>query len=130
MSRFTFTSESVTEGHPDKMADQISDSILDAILAEDPTARVACETLVTTGLALVAGEITTSAQGAQGFGYDPIFWVSEMNKTAAELTGEEKNRLSHRGKALRQLQALLLKDRELENIKQQQLTPTSLKESN
>lgn len=61
MSRFTFTSESVTEGHPDKMADQISDSILDAILAEDPTARVACETLVTTGLALVAGEITTSA---------------------------------------------------------------------
>jgi S-adenosylmethionine synthetase len=61
VSRFTFTSESVTEGHPDKMADQISDSILDAILAEDPTARVACETLVTTGLALVAGEITTSA---------------------------------------------------------------------
>ena len=61
MSRFTFTSESVTEGHPDKMADQISDSILDAILTEDPMARVACETLVTTGLALVAGEITTSA---------------------------------------------------------------------
>jgi S-adenosylmethionine synthetase len=61
VSRFTFTSESVTEGHPDKMADQISDSILDAILAEDPAARVACETLVTTGLALVAGEITTSA---------------------------------------------------------------------
>ena len=61
MSKFTFTSESVTEGHPDKMADQISDSILDAILAEDPMARVACETLVTTGLALVAGEITTSA---------------------------------------------------------------------
>ncbi len=61
MSRFTFTSESVTEGHPDKMADQISDSILDAILAEDPMARVACETLVTTGLALVAGEITTDA---------------------------------------------------------------------
>ena len=60
-SSFTFTSESVTEGHPDKMADQISDSVLDAILAEDPTARVACETLVTTGLALVAGEITTSA---------------------------------------------------------------------
>jgi len=61
VSRFTFTSESVTEGHPDKMADQISDSILDAILTEDPMARVACETLVTTGLALVAGEITTSA---------------------------------------------------------------------
>jgi S-adenosylmethionine synthetase len=55
-----FTSESVTEGHPDKIADQISDSILDAILAQDPTGRVACETLVTTGLAMVAGEITTS----------------------------------------------------------------------
>ncbi|HUF65251.1 MAG TPA: methionine adenosyltransferase [Gemmatimonadaceae bacterium] len=54
-----FTSESVTEGHPDKVADQISDAILDAILAEDPTARVACETLVTTGMACVAGEITT-----------------------------------------------------------------------
>ena len=61
MSKFTFTSESVTEGHPDKMADQISDSILDAMLAEDPESRVACETLVTTGLAIVAGEITTNA---------------------------------------------------------------------
>jgi len=59
--QWTFTSESVTEGHPDKMADQISDSILDAILAEDPMARVACETMVTTGLAIVAGEITTTA---------------------------------------------------------------------
>jgi S-adenosylmethionine synthetase len=58
---YTFTSESVTEGHPDKMADQISDSILDAILAEDPYGRVACETLLTTGLCVVAGEITTSA---------------------------------------------------------------------
>src|SRR5467141_4016956 len=58
--RHVFTSESVTEGHPDKIADQISDSILDAILAEDPKARVACETLVTTGMAVVAGEITTS----------------------------------------------------------------------
>ena len=58
--QWTFTSESVTEGHPDKMADQISDSILDAILAEDPMARVACETMVTTGLAIVAGEITTT----------------------------------------------------------------------
>ena len=57
--RFLFTSESVTEGHPDKIADQISDGVLDAILAEDPAARVACETLVTTGLACVAGEITT-----------------------------------------------------------------------
>ena len=57
--RHLFTSESVTEGHPDKVADAISDSVLDAILADDPTARVACETLVTTGLACVAGEITT-----------------------------------------------------------------------
>jgi S-adenosylmethionine synthetase len=60
--RHLFTSESVTEGHPDKIADQISDGVLDAILAQDPVARVACETLVTTGLAVVAGEITTNAQ--------------------------------------------------------------------
>ena len=79
MSRWTFTSESVTEGHPDKMADQISDSILDAILAQDPAARVACETMVTTGLAMVAGEITTTAyveipsivrETIKGIGYD------------------------------------------------------------
>jgi S-adenosylmethionine synthetase len=56
-----FTSESVTEGHPDKIADQISDSVLDAIISQDPKSRVACETLVTTGLAFVAGEITTEA---------------------------------------------------------------------
>lgn len=59
---FLFTSESVTEGHPDKIADNISDAILDAILEQDPMARVACETLVTTGLAVVAGEITTTAK--------------------------------------------------------------------
>src|SRR5436309_2277449 len=59
--RHLFTSESVTEGHPDKIADQISDAILDAILTQDPVSRVACETLVTTGLSVVAGEITTSA---------------------------------------------------------------------
>lgn len=58
---YIFTSESVSEGHPDKMADQISDAVLDAILAKDPSARVACETLVKTGLVVVAGEITTSA---------------------------------------------------------------------
>jgi S-adenosylmethionine synthetase len=58
---FLFTSESVTEGHPDKIADQISDAVLDAILEQDPTGRVACETLVTTGLAVIAGEITTNA---------------------------------------------------------------------
>jgi S-adenosylmethionine synthetase len=57
--RYHFTSESVTEGHPDKVADQISDAILDALLAQDPQSRVACETLVTTGLAFIAGEITT-----------------------------------------------------------------------
>ena len=77
--RWTFTSESVTEGHPDKMADQISDAVLDAILAQDPMARVACETMVTTGLAIVAGEITTSAyveipnivrETIKGIGYD------------------------------------------------------------
>jgi S-adenosylmethionine synthetase len=59
--RHLFTSESVTEGHPDKIADQISDAVLDALLAQDPKARVACETMVTTGLAFVAGEITTNA---------------------------------------------------------------------
>jgi S-adenosylmethionine synthetase len=60
MTDFLFTSESVTEGHPDKVADQISDAILDGIIAQDPKARVACETMVTTGMAIVAGEITTS----------------------------------------------------------------------
>lgn len=77
--RYLFTSESVTEGHPDKICDQISDSILDAILAKDPNARVACETSVTTGLVLVAGEITTSTyvdmqklvrDTIRGIGYD------------------------------------------------------------
>ena len=76
---FTFTSESVTEGHPDKMADQISDAVLDAILDVDPKGRVACETMVTTGLAIVAGEITTDAyveipkivrETIVGIGYD------------------------------------------------------------
>jgi S-adenosylmethionine synthetase len=60
MSDFLFTSESVTEGHPDKVADQISDAILDAIIAQDPNARVACETMVTTGMVIIAGEITTA----------------------------------------------------------------------
>src|SRR6266508_6680894 len=59
MREFLFTSESVTEGHPDKVADQVSDSVLDAVMANDPNGRVACETLVTTGLVIVAGEITT-----------------------------------------------------------------------
>ena len=58
---FVFTSESVSEGHPDKMADQLSDAVLDAILKQDPNARVACETLIKTGIVVLAGEITTSA---------------------------------------------------------------------
>src|ERR1700726_4595851 len=58
---YLFTSESVSEGHPDKIADQISDAVLDAILKEDPRGRVACETLVKTGVVIVAGEVTTSA---------------------------------------------------------------------
>ena len=79
MTNWTFTSESVTEGHPDKMADQISDAILDAILEQDPNSRVACETMVTTGLCVVAGEITPSAyvdipsiarKTINGIGYD------------------------------------------------------------
>jgi S-adenosylmethionine synthetase len=79
VSNWTFTSESVTEGHPDKMADQISDAILDAMLANDPMSRVACETLVTTGLAIIAGEVTTTGyvdipsivrDTIKGIGYD------------------------------------------------------------
>jgi len=78
-SRFTFTSESVTEGHPDKMSDQISDAVLDAIYEEDPQSRVACETMCTTGLVVVAGEISTNAyvdiprvvrDTVRGIGYD------------------------------------------------------------
>ncbi len=61
MRRTLFTSESVTEGHPDKLADQISDAVLDDLLADDPTSRVACETMVTTGIAMLAGEVTTES---------------------------------------------------------------------
>ena len=61
MSTHLFTSESVTEGHPDKMADQISDAILDNILSQDPESRVACETMISTGFVMVAGEIRTTA---------------------------------------------------------------------
>jgi S-adenosylmethionine synthetase len=76
---FLFTSESVTEGHPDKVADQVSDTILDAVLTDDPNGRVACETLITTGLVVVAGEITTETyveiprlvrETIKGIGYD------------------------------------------------------------
>src|SRR5260370_2514032 len=79
LRNFLFTSESVTEGHPDKIADQISDAVLDEVMRQDPKGRVACETLVTTGVAVVAGEITTSAHvdydqmvrgTIRGVGYD------------------------------------------------------------
>ncbi|MGH8326312.1 MAG: S-adenosylmethionine synthetase N-terminal domain-containing protein, partial [Steroidobacteraceae bacterium] len=60
-SNFVFTSESVSEGHPDKMADQISDAVLDAVIGSDPHGRVACETLIKTGVVVVAGEVTTTA---------------------------------------------------------------------
>ena len=66
MTRRLFTSESVTEGHPDKIADQISDGVLDALLAQDPQSRVAVETLITTGLVHVAGEVTTQAGFNEG----------------------------------------------------------------
>ena len=62
MSNFVFTSESVTEGHPDKICDQISDAILDALLTQDPSSRVACETVVNTGLCLITGEVTSKAE--------------------------------------------------------------------
>ena len=62
MTNRIFTSESVTEGHPDKVCDQVSDAVLDAMLAQDPMSRVACETVTTTGMVMVMGEITTQAQ--------------------------------------------------------------------
>ncbi len=101
--RYLFSSESVTEGHPDKVADQISDGILDAILAQDPEAHVACETLVTTGLAFIAGEITTSAyadfpsivretvkeigynSSTMGFDWETCAVVSSVDKQSADI---------------------------------------------
>ena len=102
--RHLFTSESVTEGHPDKIADQISDGVLDAILAQDSAARVACETLVTTGLAIIAGEITTSARvdyqkivrdvitevgytrGKYGFDADTCAVLSSLHKQSPDIS--------------------------------------------
>lgn len=102
-SRYLFTSESVTEGHPDKVADQISDSILDTIIAQDPNARVACETLVTTGLAFIAGEISTDAyadfpgivretvrdigynNSDMGFDYETCAVISSIDKQSPDI---------------------------------------------
>jgi len=102
-NEFLFTSESVTEGHPDKMADQISDGVLDAVLAEDPTGRVACETLVNTGLVVVSGEITTEASvdvqkiaretirrigyddAAYGFDCDACAVISAIDEQSADI---------------------------------------------
>lgn len=100
MTRWTFTSESVTAGHPDKMADQISDSILDAILAKDKMGRVACETMVTTGLAIVAGEISTEAyvdiastvrQTINEIGYDRESFGYDGNTCGVMLTIDEQS---------------------------------------
>jgi S-adenosylmethionine synthetase len=100
VSSFTFTSESVTEGHPDKMADQVSDAVLDAILAEDPNGRVACETLLTTGLCVVAGEITTSAyvdipklarEVINGIGYDNALYGFDGNTCGVIVSIDEQS---------------------------------------
>jgi S-adenosylmethionine synthetase len=100
VSRWTFTSESVTEGHPDKMADQISDAVLDAILAEDPSGRVACETLLTTGLCVVAGEITTSAyvdipklarEVIKSIGYDNALYGFDGNTCGVIVSIDEQS---------------------------------------
>ena len=100
MARWTFSSESVTEGHPDKMADQVSDSVLDAILAADPNGRVACETLVTTGLCVVAGEITTNAyvdipkiarETIKGIGYDNALYGFDGNTCGVIVSIDEQS---------------------------------------
>ncbi len=100
MSSYTFTSESVTEGHPDKMADQVSDAVLDAILKEDPHGRVACETLLTTGLCVVAGEITTEAyvdipklarSVINGIGYDNALYGFDGNTCGVIVSIDEQS---------------------------------------
>ncbi len=100
MTTYTFTSESVTEGHPDKMADQVSDAVLDAILAVDPNARVACETLLTTGLCVIAGEITTDAyieipkiarETINGIGYDNALYGFDGNTCGVIVSIDEQS---------------------------------------
>jgi S-adenosylmethionine synthetase len=100
MSSYLFTSESVTEGHPDKMADQVSDAVLDAILTEDPDGRVACETLLTTGLCVVAGEITTSAyvdipriarETINAIGYDNALYGFDGNTCGVIVSIDEQS---------------------------------------
>ncbi|MBQ3586161.1 MAG: methionine adenosyltransferase, partial [Synergistaceae bacterium] len=98
--KFIFSSESVTEGHPDKVADQISDGVLDAILAEDPMGRVACETLVSTGFAVIAGEITTKAhidiqkiarETINGIGYTDSDYGFDGNSCAVFVAIDEQS---------------------------------------
>jgi S-adenosylmethionine synthetase len=100
MSTFTFTSESVTEGHPDKMSDQISDGVLDAIFEQDPQSRVACETLCTTGLIVVAGEISTQANidyqrtvrdTVRGIGYSSSAYGFDANTCAVITSIDEQS---------------------------------------
>lgn len=100
MSKRLFTSESVTEGHPDKICDQISDSVLDAIIAQDPTARVACETAVTTGMVMVMGEISTSCyvdipkvvrQTVKDIGYDRAKYGFDSETCAVLVTLDEQS---------------------------------------
>jgi S-adenosylmethionine synthetase len=100
MRKYTFTSESVTEGHPDKMADQVSDAVLDALLAEDPHSRVACETLLTTGLCVVAGEITTKGyvdipklarETIKGIGYDNALYGFDGNTCGVIVSIDEQS---------------------------------------
>src|SRR5438132_3852182 len=97
---FSFTSESVTEGHPDKVADQISDSVLDAVLADDPEGRVACETLITTGLVVVAGEISTDIyvdiprlvrERISEIGYTHSEWGFDANKYGVVVALDEQS---------------------------------------
>ncbi len=116
MKKFLFTSESVTEGHPDKVCDKISDSVLDAILKEDPMSRVACETVVTTGLCMVMGEITTKAhvdiqsivrntikeigytKSDYGFSYDSCAVLNSIHEQSADIAmGVNKSEEAKRG---------------------------------